>query len=598
MGNPANKASKLKKGTAQDIAFHVLSALLPCFTFFVYAPLQLYIANKNEFWFDLSAITGPIFLCATVSFLILFAVGKLLKKKAYRYLYSALCLGAGVAIFVQGDYINLNLGVLNGAQIIWTDYRARFIINAVVWVAIMIASVVAAKKLGQKYRTPACMAVAVILFLQLVTLSVLGLTTEKKHDSFGLIPTSKNLFTLSEQDNVVVFLMDMFDSRYLDELIAKNDPIMDSFDNFVYYRNNTGSYSTTNYSLGSLFVNEHIDNTYPTFKEAVNSQYENGKNLFPDLVKQGVSLDIYCSQAAFLPDALFKANSAQEQADLYVNHYPLFSVRLYKMCAAKFAPDFIKPYVWMDSDAFNRFKAVSSEHELFPSDNIGLHLFLQDKQIVTDDAQHFKFIYAEGAHYPYTNDENFNPIPEGYEHEQAIGAAKSSLKICMQYIDMMKQAGVYDNTTVIIMADHGYYWDGVLTNPLLMIKPRNSQEPFSISDAPTSHIHFQGTVASALGYANEEKYGISNCDISETDTSDRLFYQYYLGEGVQGEKYRLVEYRIAPEGNERKHFSLTGREIGMDGTEYSHYEHCEYCQTNGMEPEDLPSDVRIVHTYK
>ena len=226
-----------------------------------------------------------------------------------------------------------------------------------------------------------------------------------------------------------------------------------------------------------------------------------------------------------------------------------------------------------------------------------MYQLLQNKEITKDDAKHFKFIYATGAHYPYVNDENFNPIGEddAYSHEGAMGAAKSSLKICTQYIDMMKAAGVYDNTTIIIMADHGYYWDGVLTNPLLMIKPRNSQEAFTISDAPTSHINFQATVASAFDYNDDGKYGVSNSDIPETDTTNRLFYQYYLAEDAVGSKYRLIEYQIAPNGNDRKNFSLTDREITADGVEIVHYEHCEYCQANGMAPQDVPNDTCIVH---
>lgn len=598
MRNFFSGKSKAKKESIQELVFMALCVLLPCFTFFVYAPIQLYVTNRNEFWFDMPAIVGLIAASAIAVFLALFAIGVLLKKKQHRYLYGALFFGLGVAIFIQGDYINLNLGVLNGAQIIWSDYLVRFMINAVIWGVIVLASIIAAKKVGKKYMRPACLGVAVILTLQVVTLAVLGISGDKKNNSFEYISTTENLFTLSEKDNVVVFLMDMFDSSYLDELIAQDDPVLDDYDDFVYYRNHTGSYSTTNYSLGSLFINDYVDNAYPTFKEALNAQYVSEKNVFPVLAEQGCSLDVYCPMPTMLPDELYQASSSVKQEKYTVKNHLGFVTELYKMCATKFAPDFMKPLVWMDSSAFDAYKSVWGENDVYSIDNIALYQLFQNKKIEKDDAQHFKFIYGNGVHYPYINDENFNPIAESHSHEDAIGAAKGVLKLCAQYIDMMKEAGVYDNTTIIIMADHGYYWDGVLTNPLMMIKPSKHQAPFAISNAPTSHINFQGTVASALGYNGDGKYGKSILDISETDTSDRLFYQYYLQEGVQGEKYRLIEYRIAPEGNGRKMFSLTDREIGMDGTETVHHEHCEYCQVNGMEPEDVPNDARIVHAYK
>lgn len=599
MGNMFGRKGKIKKGTIQEIVFIAMCVLLPCFTFLVYAPIQLYVANTNEFWFTMPMIAGPIAVCMVAAFLILFAIGMLLKKKQHRYLYGAFFFGLGVAIFVQGDYINLNLGVLNGAQIIWSNYDRRFAINAMIWAAIVLGSLIAAWKTGRNYIMPACIGVAVVLFLQLVTLFVLGLSGEKKNNSYDYILTTKNLYTLSEKDNVVVFLMDMFDSRYLDELIAQNDPVLDDYDNFIYYRNHTGSYSTTGYSLGHLFLNDYIDNTYPTFKEALNTQYTSEKNVFPILEKQGCALDIYCPFPSLFPDVLYQASSAVEWAKYTVNDPVGFVLKLYKLCATKFAPDLVKPYVWMDSNAFDVFKGTTGGNDVYPIDNISLHQLLQDKQIVKDDVPHFKFIYGTGAHYPYINDENFNPIEhhDDFSMEGAVGAAKSVLKICSQYMDMMKEAGVYDNTTIIIMADHGFYWDGVLTNPLMMVKPRNSQAPFAISDAPTSQMHFQGTVAAAMGY-DDGKYGVPIWSVSESDTSDRFFYQYYLQENPVAGKYRLIEYRILPEGNERKMFSLTDREIGIDGTEVVHHEHCEYCEQNGMEPQDFPNDKSVVHSRK
>lgn len=590
--------SKLKKETIEEICYIALCVLLPCFSFFAYAPLQLYLANRNEFWFNASAMVGPIAVCTITVILILFAAGMLLKQKKHRYFYGALFLGLGVAIFVQGDYINLNLGVLNGAEIIWSEYLVRFVVNAIVWGAIILASVILAKKAGRKFMQPACIAASVILLLQLVTLFVLGLSGEKKHDSSDYVWTTKNIFTLSEEENVVVFLMDMFDSRYVEELIDQNDPVLDRYDNFVFYRNHTGSYSATQYSLGSLFINDYIDNSYPTFRATIDSKYNSKTNIFPSLAKNGVSLDIYCPLTPAIPSELCEANTAGELSKYIINDQMGFTKTLYKLCASKFAPDFVKPYVWMDSSAFDTYKNAVGDNDVYSYDNIVLHQLFQGQQIVKDDKQHFKFIYGQGVHYPYTNDENFNPISDSHSHEDAIGAAKSVLKLCTQYIDMMKEAGVYDNTTIIIMADHGYYWDGVLTNPLMMIKPCNSQKPFEISDAPTSHINFQGTVASVFGYNDDGRYGVSISNISKTDTPERLFYQYNLQEGAVGDKFRLIEYRIAPEGNDRKMFSLTDRDIGRDGTVTIHHEHCVYCQINGMEPEDLPNDERIVHTYQ
>jgi hypothetical protein len=59
-----------------------------------------------------------------------------------------------------------------------------------------------------------------------------------------------------------------------------------------------------------------------------------------------------------------------------------------------------------------------------------------------------------------------------------------------RWIDFLKQAGVYDNTRIIIVSDHGNGFDTEMFensgmesfNPLLMVKPFNTRGPLTISD--------------------------------------------------------------------------------------------------------------------
>ncbi len=601
MQNSAAKTDKNTSRSKTDLLFLAICALVPCFTFFIYAPFELYFANINEFWFGLSSFWFVSVGFALLSFLILFSIGLIFRKFGKVYVYGALLAGGGLACFIQGDYINLKLGVLNGEEIIWSDYYGRFVINALIWIAIIASAVILSVIFKNKSKKPIGVICAVILIIQAVTLTTLAVGGDKKNTSYGKVVTVKNLFTLSDKNNVVVFLMDMFDSDYMNEIIEDTPSVKDDFDNFIYYRNHTGSYSTTLYSIGSLLAGQHIDNSYPSFKDAVNAQSKSEKCMFPELMSKDCSIDMYFPFAEMAPDDVLNANTALSDPEdsYYINNYFRFSIKLYKLSASKFAPDFMKPYVWVDSSAFDRFRSSKGENAAYSEDNIALHELFDQGTVDKDDKEHFKFIYATGAHFPYTNDENFNRLPgDDYSRERAIGSARSSLKLCLQYIEKMKQSGVYDNTTIIIMADHGFYTEGALTNPLFMVKPSGSSEPFTISDAPTSSINFQATVMSAFGYNDDGRYGVSNTDISEGDRPERYFYQYSLAEPNVNNKFRLIEYKIAPEGNQRKMFSLTDREIETDGTVVVHHENCAYCEEHGMETPDVPNYEGVLHEQK
>ena len=108
--NMQNSAAKTDKNTSRsktDLLFLAICALVPCFTFFIYAPFELYFANINEFWFGLSSFWFVSVGFALLSFLILFSIGLIFRKFGKVYVYGALLAGGGLASFIQGDYINL-----------------------------------------------------------------------------------------------------------------------------------------------------------------------------------------------------------------------------------------------------------------------------------------------------------------------------------------------------------------------------------------------------------------------------------------------------------------------------------------------------------
>ena len=111
-----------------------------CFMIFIYAPLEFYINNSNEFWYDayllFPFILKDFFLLFVIS-LIGFTVAYFIAKIVYEialYGYFA-CM---IACYIQGNFMIKNLPPLDGTEINWTLYRTETMKSTIMWIAVAV----------------------------------------------------------------------------------------------------------------------------------------------------------------------------------------------------------------------------------------------------------------------------------------------------------------------------------------------------------------------------------------------------------------------------------------------------------------------------
>ena len=116
------------------------------------------------------------------------------------------------------------------------------------------------------------------------------------------------------------------------------------------------------------------------------------------------------------------------------------------------------------------------------------------------------------------------------------------------YIEKLKNAGVYDNTVIVVMADHGINTANYLgregrQNPIMLIKGIGENHDYYRNDAPVSHADLQEAFIKLLnGKKAEEAF-----DWKEGDTRIRT---YMLSDS--GSWTELTEYKT------EEHASITG----------------------------------------
>lgn len=574
------------------------SALFLSVTVCLFAPFEIYVANKSEFWFKLSAFWWIPILISAITFACCYIIGNVLRGKLQQT-YNAFIFSLGLCAYLQGNFLNLNVGVLNGASIEWGEYTSWMCINLIVWIAVVIVIVIISMFKERYFKK----AIAVVSFflssVQVVTLFVLLGTLVAEggfaYNTYTFL-SDERLYSVAEGENIIVFCLDMYDDTYFETIVEREPEVIEELEGFTYFSNFTGAYSTTTYALPHLFTGQIYRNE-GSLNEWNNKVAEQGTYV-DEFVNAGYQLEIYSTGHTVIPSKYTQNAINYVKAPLYITNYLHFSYDLYQLVACKYLPDILKPYIWMDGTEFDYWKGYKSDNAPYDGTNASFREGLLENGIsVSDSSKLFKFIHINGSHYPYDIDENANDVePDSVTDVQC---ARGTLRMVQWYLDELKKNDKYDDSLIVITADHGYYWDGVLTSPVCLIKPPQATGELEINSAPVCQADLPATLVELAGVETSNDFGKTIFEYQENEERDRLFYQYYLAETDNSWKWRLIEYKVDNADNSEEHFHLSGVEYTVNGTKIEHEKYCKTCQGEYANEEDaLKEPLRVVHVKK
>ncbi len=119
------------------IQLWLLVSLAISFMLCIFAPIDAYYANKDEFWFSL----GQMLTVSIVAFLQVFAylcaIGIAGSKSMLSDFLYLVAIGLFLYLYVQGNYIPRNYSVLNGTEIDWTSYTGYAVASIILGVAVI-----------------------------------------------------------------------------------------------------------------------------------------------------------------------------------------------------------------------------------------------------------------------------------------------------------------------------------------------------------------------------------------------------------------------------------------------------------------------------
>lgn len=514
-----------------------------CFMLLIYAPLELYVNNMEEFWYDAFVLFPFIikdffffFAISLAGFAVAYLVAKIVYEIAlYGYF---VCM---IACYIQGNYMIKGLPPLDGTDINWTWYRPEMIKSTIMWAAVAVICLIGFFILKYDKVKKAISYISIFMVLMLAsTITVLSINgdifTKKQYEKFNKL----DQFEMSTDTNFVIVMLDAIDEECFWQVWEQHPEYAEEMRDFTFYNNAMSGYAYTDHSLPLIISGEWYENKEP-FSDYQIRIFKDSP-FFNRLKEQGYTLSYYEDEYKFevgVMDGAFN-NLAYTQSSLW--DAPLFNKRIIKMVGMKYAPYLLKPKCWFNVDMLNNQEMTPKDEELFSWKNKAFYDDVKEDDITYVDGKRFKLIHLMGAHVPFYYDKDVNEI----DNANYYTCIESSMTVTMAYLDKLREAGVYDNSVIIVLSDHGYNIEGDAVDtpqrnenetgrqhPILFIKGLNENHDFQVSGAPISY----ADLVSAY-YQLMDGVASDNCfEYKEGDQRERRYLLYkYLGED------HMVEY--------------------------------------------------------
>ena len=533
--SPAYSANGDAPSWKRRFALSLIVILFCGFTLGIVAPFEIVAGSTGSLVFDLSDIAPILVIAVGLAVITLSLAISFIPGKAFSYVLVFLFCG-GLCCYVQAMFLNAGLPSADGSAVdFWGDHKVMMIVSAIVWMTLLTVPVFLTRFNRARAQVfVGCLSLCLIVVQAVgVTSLIVSLDDEGSDELAAVSVTEDGLFEVSDTSNVIVFVLDRYDTSFMDEMLENDSALLDDFEGFTYYSNNLGSMIPTLHAIPYLLTAE-----VPHEGEDIQGYYEERyarSSFIEDISDAGYSVGLYSDTMGL--EYLSTEEVHREIADMTVNLHGLdnFSVdvvgtlkAMAKCSLYRDLPWLLKPRFWFYTDEINQKVANPGddgdpENTAYIIDDPRYYERLKNYGLEIEEGNFkgaFRMIHLTGAHTPYTMNETAQYM--GVDAVTRAQQAEGALYIVETYLDLLKEMGLYENSTIIVTSDHGD-WVSSLENPdfaispILMVKPAGvSDGALQYSSAPVSHCDLHATILCAMGVDGSD-YGLSVEDVTDFD---------------------------------------------------------------------------------
>ncbi len=510
--------------------------------------------TQNQFNLDTPLIEGVALLITILGALVgLVAITAWLIPSLLRNFLLPILVVSTVLIFFQQNILVGEYGMIDGKTLEFNDVGYLTWFDSILWCTGLLLSIIWRKFISQK-------AALILTFSGLASVAVLItalISYDFKSNQSNYSISEQNKFNFSDQENALVFLLDAFQSDLFTQIIDAEPALKKHFSGFKYYPNTTAVFSKTYPTIPLLFSGKVYSKKQP-IKEFLVSAYQ--KSLLTDLIDADWHVAVYPYNKQLLPinpNIMTNVTNDYGWTEIVADYFQTLDLSLLRSVPHTLKPkvfnngefvvrkpvtNYIKQKKWFKNNASNLHKLPRID------EHVGVN-FLSQLKVHADTSlpqPSFKFYHLIMPHSPFLLDRNLNPTPHKNETTAYHDYAYASIKLMIQYLVELKKLGVYDKSSIMILADHGggvyhdlaydaneksfipikqYGREKASAKPLLLIKEMYNNDPFSISQSPASLLDVMPTLAALTGM-KAESAGIPINQLTETQTRVRTYYYY------------------------------------------------------------------------
>lgn len=533
----------------KNFIFSLLINLFFSFTIIIYGPYEIFIANSANFEFTIKDFWWMPVIVAVVYLFFSTILFSILPAKICD-ICNILVFSFTLCCYIQAMILNSKMSSFTGEAINWS--AKTVIANIIIWIVILTIVLISPFIVPKKWKHIIEFSASALIVMQMVALVSLLLTIKAPEvmSDDGYV-SQKNIYKLSEKENVVVFCVDYFDARTMDAILAENPSFLEPLDGFTYFVNATSVHSRTYPSIPYLLTGNkcYFDTE---FIKWVNESWENS-TFIPTLSRKKIDIGLY-TEKNYLGDKArnIMSNYEFQKSSLSFNKCIYY---LAKMVLYRDLPYLVKqPFQYDSADInLNIFKEdtndAKEEKFTWGADGLFYEKLITDKISLSNDAGCFRFYHLAGPHLNLSD-----PAPHG----------AYAMEIIYEYLRQMKELGIYENSTILIITDHGYSGGGDTLDmphetavPIFFVKPSNASDTeLKISTAPISHTDFIPTVLNGFHLPYDD--GKTVFDIAEGEERDRYYYYSALYSDLEGE-IELREYLVDGDARMAENYHFTGQ---------------------------------------
>lgn len=507
--------------TEPAVLKQILKRLFPAVLFFlvtyaVFTPSSLFLGNIDEFSLHYVKIVPILFCMALFLFIGIYFIAIWLIRERTLPFYIALIFGVTVGAYIQSNFLNAKLPILDGALIEWEKYRTENVISAAIWIFCIVAAFFGAYFGKEKFEKFIKYISYFFSAVQLVSLVVLVVMNPLDSEaSYGF--SKEGEFLVGSEENIVIFIIDTLEEDTLEEYLASEAYTADgTLDDFTLFDNAVSGGAPTVAAMPLFLTGSESDPEQP-FDDYLKEAWEETR-LYDDLHQNGYDVRLYSDPVDIsgFPEGTF--DNYASIGNSWISDYAGFGSSLYQLVNYLLMPQFLKENFWLSTETI-LYNVHNTDYELndiyFHNDFVAAGETLQ-----TGYEKAYRLYHLNGLHPPYSMTEDFKRVWANGVEDQTV--LRGDMRIIYAYMNEMKRIGIYDKSTIIIAGDHGKHSDGnPETNPAVLIKLPMETHELAYNSAP---IHFRniGPTLASTFLEDYSAYGPSVYDITDESDVERM----------------------------------------------------------------------------